>query len=78
MDDSLMKKDAEHHKLQAAHNAPAAVAKAMAMNDPTMQRKRGKMMLPAPQVSDQVDIAHILQKRRVRGPCCAKCAVHSC
>jgi pre-mRNA-splicing factor CDC5/CEF1 len=51
MDDSLMKKDAEHHKLQAAHNAPAAVAKAMAMNDPTMQRKRGKMMLPAPQVS---------------------------
>lgn len=45
-----MKKDAEHHKLQAAHNAPAAVAKAIAMNDPTMQRKRGKMMLPAPQV----------------------------
>jgi hypothetical protein len=53
MDDSLMKKDAEHHKLQAAHNAPAAVAKAMAMNDPTMQRKRGKMMLPAPQVSNK-------------------------
>lgn len=45
-----MKKDVEHHKLQAAHNAPAAVAKAIAMNDPTMQRKRGKMMLPAPQV----------------------------
>ncbi len=45
-----MKKDVEHAKLQSAHDAPTAVAKAIAQNDPTMQRKRGRMMLPAPQV----------------------------
>ena len=50
VESTLMKKDVEHHKLAAAHNAPAAIAQAIALNDPTMQRKRGKMMLPAPQV----------------------------
>lgn len=33
-----------------AHNVPAAVAKAAELNDPVMIRKRGRMMLPAPQV----------------------------
>ncbi len=47
-----MKKDIEHAKLKAAHNVPAAVAKNLALNDPTMQRKRGRMMLPAPQISE--------------------------
>ncbi len=49
---ALVKKDIEHAKLKAAHNVPAAVAKNLALNDPTMQRKRGRMMLPAPQISE--------------------------
>lgn len=47
-----MKKDEQHAKLQMAHNAPVQVAKAIAQNDATMQRKRGRMMLPAPQISE--------------------------
>jgi len=50
--EELMKKDEQHSKLQMAHNAPVQVAKAIAMNDATMQRKRGRMMLPAPQISE--------------------------
>ena len=52
VEDVLVKKDTEHAKLKAAHNAPLAVAKNMALNDATMQRKRGRMMLPAPQISE--------------------------
>lgn len=59
-----MKKDVEHSKLQSAHDAPTAVAKAIAQNDPTMQRKRGRMMLPAPQVCVAT--------------CCPHCAAMRC
>ena len=56
---TLVKKDIEHAKLKAAHNVPAAVAKNLALNDPTMQRKRGRMMLPAPQISEtELEVTH--------------------
>ena len=45
-----MKQDVALHALKAAKDAPGSVAKALELNDPTMQRKRGRMMLPAPQV----------------------------
>ncbi len=46
----LMKQDVAKAALRAAHDQPAAVAAAMAMNDASASRRRGRMMLPAPQV----------------------------
>lgn len=47
----LMKQDVAKAALRAAHDQPAAVAAAMAMNDASVNRRRGRMMLPAPQVT---------------------------
>ena len=47
---NLMKGDEQKAKLKEAHNQPAAVAKAMELNDASGMRRRGRMMLPAPQV----------------------------
>ena len=51
---NLMKQDVARAALRAAHNAPAALAKAMEMNDAALTRRRGRMMLPAPQVRCRV------------------------
>lgn len=48
---NLMKRDEQKAKLKEAHNQPAAVAKAMQLNDVAATRRRGRMMLPAPQVT---------------------------
>lgn len=61
-----MKKDIEHAKLKAAHNAPQAVAKNMALNDATMSRKRGRMMLPAPQIAE-AELEAIARGKPARG-----------
>ncbi len=45
-----MKQDVALHALRASKDPPGSVAKALEVNDPTMQRKRGRMMLPAPQL----------------------------
>ncbi len=50
LEEQLMKRDVKRQKIQEAHNMPAAVAKAAAVNDPVMVRRKGRMMLPAPQV----------------------------
>ncbi|BDA46189.1 Cell division cycle 5-like protein [Coccomyxa sp. Obi] len=50
---NLMKSDEQKAKLKEAHNQPAAVAKAMELNDASAMRRRGRMMLPAPQISEE-------------------------
>lgn len=49
----LVKRDMQRQKMAERQNAPAAIARALAVNavDETV-RPRGKMMLPAPQISD--------------------------
>jgi pre-mRNA-splicing factor CDC5/CEF1 len=47
-----MKTDIAKAKINERKNVPAAVARAMAANEAQMSVRRGKMMLPAPQVSD--------------------------
>ena len=48
----LVKRDVKRQKIQENHDVPAALAKAAEVNDPIMVRRRGKMMLPAPQISE--------------------------
>ena len=48
-----MKQDMRRQKILADHNQPAALAKAAQLNDPGMNRRRSKLLLPEPQVSDQ-------------------------
>ena len=35
------------------HDQPSAIAKVAELNDPTMIHRRGRLMLPAPQISEQ-------------------------
>ncbi len=44
-----MKRDEARAALRERTDQPAAVAKALALNDASSGRRRGKMMLPAPQ-----------------------------
>ncbi|KAL6764025.1 pre-mRNA splicing factor component-domain-containing protein [Haematococcus lacustris] len=53
IEEQLIKHDIKRAKLQEAHDAPGAIAQAAHLNDPVMVRRRGRMMLPAPQVSEQ-------------------------
>lgn len=48
-----MKQDMKRHKILAEHNQPAALAKMAQLNDPGMNRRRSKLLLPEPQVSEQ-------------------------
>ncbi|GFR40753.1 hypothetical protein Agub_g1364 [Astrephomene gubernaculifera] len=48
---ALIKQDMKRQKLNELHDAPGAVAQAMGL-DQEGQRRRGKLMLPAPQVSE--------------------------
>jgi hypothetical protein len=57
---NLMKSDEQRAKIKEAHNQPAAVAKAMQLNDVAATRRRGRMMLPAPQVHQAPAPLHML------------------
>ncbi len=46
---TLMKRDEARAALRERTDQPAAVAKALELNDASSGRRRGKMMLPAPQ-----------------------------
>ena len=56
LEQKLVEQDLKRQRQLADSNAPAAVAKANELNDPALIRRRGKLMLPAPQVSD-IDLA---------------------
>ena len=45
-----MKQDADRDARRAATNQPAVIGQNLEQNDASMTRRRGKMMLPAPQV----------------------------
>ncbi len=47
---NLLKQDKAKAQLKQQHDQPAAVAKALELNDAAATKKRGRMMLPAPQV----------------------------
>lgn len=47
---NLLKQDIAKAKLKEQQDQPAAVAKALELNDAAAMRRRGRMMLPAPQV----------------------------
>ncbi|KAK8949589.1 Cell division cycle 5-like protein [Platanthera zijinensis] len=49
----LRKQDAARNRIQQRQDAPAAILQANKLNDPEAVRKRSKLMLPAPQISDQ-------------------------
>lgn len=49
---ALIKQDVAKAKIAERQNAPGAMRRAIEMNEAAAQRRRGKMMLPAPQVSD--------------------------
>ena len=48
-----MRADVDRDKLKDRHNRPDAVAKGLELNDASRVQRRSKMMLPAPQVSEQ-------------------------
>ena len=47
---NLLKQDIAKAKQKEQQDQPAAVAKALELNDAAAMRRRGRMMLPAPQV----------------------------
>jgi pre-mRNA-splicing factor CDC5/CEF1 len=49
----LRKQDIAKNKIAQRQDAPTAIMQANKMNDPEAVRKRTKLMLPAPQISDQ-------------------------
>ncbi|CAL5322145.1 unnamed protein product [Camellia sinensis] len=48
----LRKQDIARNKIAQRQNAPSAILQANKLNDPEAVRKRSKLMLPAPQISD--------------------------
>ncbi|XP_038988463.1 cell division cycle 5-like protein isoform X2 [Phoenix dactylifera] len=53
MEAQLRKQDIARNKIAQRQDAPAAILQANKLNDPEAVRKRSKLMLPAPQISDQ-------------------------
>ncbi|WOK92731.1 cell division cycle 5-like protein [Canna indica] len=49
----LRKQDIAKNKIAQRQDAPAAILQVNKLNDPEAVRKRSKLMLPAPQISDQ-------------------------
>ncbi|KAJ3693037.1 hypothetical protein LUZ60_012132 [Juncus effusus] len=49
----LRKQDVAKNKIQQRQDAPSAIIQANKLNDPESVRKRAKLMLPPPQISDQ-------------------------
>ena len=52
VESQLRKQDIAKNKIAQRQDAPSAVLQANKLNDPEMVRKRSKLMLPAPQISD--------------------------
>ncbi|KAL5770565.1 hypothetical protein ACOSP7_014719 [Xanthoceras sorbifolium] len=48
----LRKRDSSKNKIAERQDAPSAILQANKLNDPETVRKRSKLMLPAPQISD--------------------------
>ena len=55
---NLSKQDADRDERRAKNNQPAVVAQGLEMNDASGVRRRGKMMLPAPQVTPTAYMVH--------------------
>lgn len=53
VEEALLKADLRNQKLQASHDQPTAIAKVAELNDPSLTHRRRKLMLPAPQISEQ-------------------------
>ncbi|EXB93177.1 Cell division cycle 5-like protein [Morus notabilis] len=53
MEAQLRKQDIAKNKIAQRQDAPSAILQANKLNDPETVRKRSKLMLPAPQISDQ-------------------------
>ena len=51
---NLLKQDIAKAKQKEQTDQPAAVAKALELNDAAAMRRRGRMMLPAPQVCQYI------------------------
>eukprot|EP01018_Ginkgo_biloba_P008339 Gb_05612 [translate_table: standard] len=49
----LRKQDVARNKIAQRHDTPSAVMQVNKLNDPEAVRKRSKLMLPAPQISDR-------------------------
>ena len=62
-----MKQDQERDARKASSNQPAAVAQNLQLNDASGVRRRGKMMLPAPQVPAYCFLA---TKQALQAPKC--------
>ncbi|KAJ7973552.1 Cell division cycle 5-related protein [Quillaja saponaria] len=52
VESQLRKQDVAKNKIATRQDAPSAILQANKMNDPETVRKRSKLMLPAPQISD--------------------------
>lgn len=52
MEKELRKQDMARDKMMARHNQPEMLARIKAATETSYTRRRGKMMLPAPQVSE--------------------------
>lgn len=55
IEEALIKRDLKRHKLLEAHDMPGALAQQGGADDAgaVTMRRRGKLMLPAPQVGDR-------------------------
>eukprot|EP00210_Caulerpa_lentillifera_P006768 g6467.t1 len=53
VEEALMKQDIRRHKILSDHDQPSAVAKESLLNQTGMNRRRSKLILPEPQVSEQ-------------------------
>lgn len=53
LEEQLMKQDVKRQRIFERHDTPAAVQQVNALNDPSTIRRRSKLMLPAPQVSER-------------------------
>lgn len=53
MEEQRVKQDMKRARLNENHDLPGMVAKTLELNDPGMGRRRGKLMLPTPQVGHE-------------------------
>ena len=72
IESALLKKDADKDAKKAATDGAAAVAQALALNDASAARRRGKMMLPAPQVPFYAAVDSC------KHACAGSCLVNAC
>eukprot|EP00227_Mantoniella_beaufortii_P014173 CAMPEP_0197595674 /NCGR_PEP_ID=MMETSP1326-20131121/23444_1 /TAXON_ID=1155430 /ORGANISM="Genus nov. species nov., Strain RCC2288" /LENGTH=801 /DNA_ID=CAMNT_0043162063 /DNA_START=186 /DNA_END=2591 /DNA_ORIENTATION=- len=53
LEEQLMKQDLKRQRINERHDTPSAVQKINELNDPSKIRRRTKLMLPTPQVSER-------------------------